>query len=318
MTNDLQFCPGNSLSSFLRTISYDLKWRQIEYLILAYFNDKETPIAMRQVSGRTSWVAYSIDSVIAEARELNASGICLVHNHPASYDKKADLKPSAEDITFQQQFLDACQASNLSYLGSWIASKGQLSEILYYTWQTSIRKQNTLTEHELLKFNYALTTTFTDTVQLLTKPIIIIIDEYVMGVVKHQGDEWKSHIKAIVQNMHPLNDTSTSSYQLKLSILDYEIDFTEFLSHEELIKACYGFPDLFEESKRLSGSDIEFKRVAIHITDKIIFGFDQKGSSQSGFILLNDNAIFIMIDKLQQIHQLFDKSLKYLETLAKG
>lgn len=319
MENNLQFCPGNSLSSFLRTISYDLKWRQIEHLILAYFNDKEFPIAMHQITGGTSWVAYSIDSIITEAKELNASGICLVHNHPISADEKPSLKPSREDTSFQQQFLDACQTNHLSYLGSWISSKGQLTEILYHAWQEAIRTQYTYPENELLRINYALTQTFVNTVQSLTKPIIIVIDEYVMGEVRHEGDEYKMYIRAIVQKSYPLNDTSSGSYQLKLSILDRgERDIIEFISHEELIKTCDGLLDLHEESQRLSSSKVEFKRVALSISDKIICGFDQKGSEQFGFIVLNMQSLFVEIDKLQQLYLLFDKALKHLESLAKA
>lgn len=86
MENDLQFCMGNFLSSFLRMMSFDLNWRQIEYLVIAYFDKNEFLKSIRHIAGKTSWITYSVNSIINEAKALNAIGICLVHNHPASYD----------------------------------------------------------------------------------------------------------------------------------------------------------------------------------------------------------------------------------------
>lgn len=326
MTNDLQFCPGNSLPSFLRTISYDLKWRQIEYLILAFFNDKENPIAMRQVTGRTSWVAYSVDRIIAEAKELNASGICIVHNHPTINDEKPDLKPSLEDISFQQQFLDACQTSKLSYLGSWISSKGQFTEILYYVWQTAIRKQDSLTDQELLKINYALTPAFTDTVKSLTKPIIIVTDEYVIGKIENNYSDTYGifNLSARAMNSYPLIDPYSGLLWLKLTIDFSEI---EFLSYEELNRACYGISELCEESKRLSCSStmtyIKYKKIELDITNKLSCGFYHggyyhEGIEQDGFIIINNKIHTFEISTLQKIHQLFDKALIHLDSLSKA
>ncbi len=327
MKSDLQFCPGNSLSSFLRIISYDLKWRQIEHLILAYFNDKEFPVAMRQITGRTSWVAYSINDIITEAKGLNASGICLVHNHPASADEKPSLKPSQEDISFQQQFLGACQANNLSYLGSWISSKGQLTEILYHAWQEAIRTQYTYAEDELLKVTYALTPTFTETVQSLIKPVITVVDEYNIGKINvlpdklypQPGDVGILSISTIAA--YPFGNVPPScGYQLKLLIFDVDHNIlTETLSFEEAMRACYALVDLFEESRRLSGQNIENKKVVLALTDNSTCGFFKQELKQTAFISIKGQSYILEdVDKLQQLHNLFEKSLKHIESFVIG
>jgi len=96
MKNDLQSCPGNSLTSFLNHIAYDLKTRRIEYLIIAYFNQNGIPLRMRQVTGRTSWVGYSIAEIVLEANMLEAKGICIVHNHPVTTQEKPALQSSSQ------------------------------------------------------------------------------------------------------------------------------------------------------------------------------------------------------------------------------
>lgn len=325
MENDLQICPGNSLSSFLRIMSFDLKWRKIEYLVIAYFDKNEFPIAMRQIAGRTSWVAYSVGNIITEAKALNAISICLVHNHPASYDEKPSLKPSSEDISFQQQFLAACQTNQLIYLGDWISSKGQLTEVLYYTWEEAIRTQYAYREDELLKVNYALTPTFIATVQPLTKPSITVVDEYNIGMITVELDKLQPKANDVgilnisVMSTYSLHTPKSCIYQMKLLVLaDMGNNIVkEILSLEEVTRACYVIFELYEESKVLLNQKYESKRITLSITENCILGISQQESEQTAFISVRgQNYLFRNLNEIEQLHLFFDKALKHLESLS--
>lgn len=325
MKNDLQFCPGNSLSSFLRAISFDLQGRQIEYLVIAFFNKNEFPIAMRQITGRTSWVAYPVDTIIAEAKEINSTGVCIIHNHPASYGEKPSLRPSPEDISFQQLFLGACQSNNLTYLGSWISSRGQITEVLYYTWQEAIRKQYTFRDDELLTVNYGLTPTFNATVQSLTKPNIIVSEEYEIGQIMLktatilQNDSRMAALKVSVRSTYSLNAATEYTYQLNLFIVDSEYNSSmDTFSFEEVTRTCYALFELHEASKRLSDEKTADKTLTISLTENSICGSFKKESEQTAFLTIgNRNYLFSNLDELLQLHLLFDKALKHLESLER-
>lgn len=334
MNNDLQGCPGNSLSSFLRHIAFDLKKRQIEYLITAYFDENGSPKFMRQITGRTSWVTSSINELIEEAKTLKASGICLVHNHPARIEEKPSLIPSSEDINHQRQFLDECQKNNLSYLGDWIVSKGQFTEILYHTLQIALKGQDASPEQVIYN---AFTPSLRETIEALTKPSVVVFDLYDIGYI---GGKLNRSIQIQTRNVYPLNDAEASTYQLLLTIhqvvevsplerfnakvatgLDLGehrnvAEFSDVLSFEEATRACDALQDVYEASRSLSGNTVEYKEIKLLLTDKSTCGFFQQGINQSGFVSIKGECILIDVKDFQSLHQLFVKALKQLESLS--
>lgn len=336
MNSALQSCPGNSLSSFLKSVAYDLKRRQIEYLITAYFDENGSPKAMRQVTGRTSWVASSITDIIEEAKEINASGVCLVHNHPASAGQKPFLKPSDEDINHQQQFLAACQKNNLPYLGDWIVSKAQFTEILYYTWQIALKTQEMPLEQGIYN---ALTPSLRETIEALTKPSVVVFDLYDIGYI---AGKLNRSLQIQTRNVYPLNDTEASTYQLLLTIHEVAevsplerfnaklatgqdlgqyttaAEFSDILSFEEATRACDALQDVYEASRKLSGSTVEYKEVKLLLTDNSACGFFQKDMNQSGFVSIKGEYILIDVNDFQSLHQLFVKALDQLDFLSKS
>lgn len=334
MNNDLQVCPGNSLQSFLMHVAYDLKRRQIEYLITAYFDENGSPKLMRQVTGRTSWVTSSITEIIEEAKTLKASGICLVHNHPARIEEKPSLTPSSEDINHQRQFLDACQKNNLSYLGDWIVSKGHFTEILYHTLQIALKGQDASFEQGIYN---ALPPFLRETIETLTKSSVVVFDLYDIGYIEGKLNR---SLQIQTRNVYPLNDAEASTYQLLLTIhqvaevsplerfnakvatgLDLGehrnvAEFSDVLSFEEATRSCDALRDVYEASRSLSGNTVEYKEVKLLLTDNSRCGFFQEGMNQSGFVSIKGEHILIDVNNFQSLHQLFVKALKQLESLS--
>jgi hypothetical protein len=334
MNSDLQVCPGNSLASFLKAVAYDLKRRQIEYLVAAYFDENESPKAMRQITGRTSWVTSSINDIIEEAKKIKAAGVCLVHNHPASAGEKPSLKPSDEDINYQRQFLEACQKNNLSYLGDWIVSKGRFTETLYYTLQMSLKERESPFEQDIYN---AVTPSLKGTIEALTKPLVVVFDSYNIG---HIAGKHNRGLQIQTRNVYPLDNTDDSTYQLLLTIHEFTevtalerfnaelatgqklgqyetvTEFSDLLSFEETTRACDAIQDIYEAARRLSGSTVEYKEVKFSFTDNSDCGFFQKSENQSAFVTIKGQFIFLDVNDFRELHNLFLKALDQLESLS--
>jgi hypothetical protein len=334
MNIDLQVCPGNSLPSFLKAVAYDLKRRQIEYLITAYFDENGLPRAMRQITGRTSWITSSINDIIEEAKGINASGVCLVHNHPAKGGEKPNLTPSDEDITYQRQFLEACQKNNLAYLGCWIVSKGHFTETLYHMWQVALKKE----EGPLAQDIYvALTPTLKETVEALTKPLVVVLDQYDIDYISGNNNR---RLAVQSRNVYPLGNPEANAYQLLLTIREVAevsplerfnvklatgqevgeyknvAEFSDVLSFEETSRACDAIQEVYEEAVRLSFSTVKYKEVNLKLSDNSACGFFQKEATQTAFITIKGEHIFLAVNDFQELHHLFEKAIDQLESLS--
>ena len=334
MANDLYACPGNSLASFLKAAANDLKRRQLEYLIIAFFDENGYPRAMKQLTGRSSWVSSSLSDILAEAKEIKAAGICLVHNHPVMASEKPQLVPSETDIEFQRSFFKACCENNLSYMGTWIVSKCHFTEILYHTLKTAQKGQDDLTDHDIYN---SLLPTLKDSIAALTKPLVVVLDWYDIGYIAGHHNR---RLKVQTRTISPLDNSESPVYQLLITITEiaevtalerfnaqlangnklgqYEpvAEYSDILSLEEATRACDAIEDIYDAARKLAGSTAEYKEVKLSLTDNSICGFFQKATNQSAFVTINGQSVFLDVTDLHALYLLFIKALDQLDVLA--
>ena len=290
---------------YLKAAANDLKRRQLEYLIIGFFDENGYPRVMRQLTGRSSWVSSSISDIIAEAKEIKSFGICLVHNHPAMASEKPQLEPSENDIEFQRSFFKACCENNLCYMGTWIVSKCNFTEILYHTLKTTQKGLNDLTDHDIYN---SLSPTLKDSIAALTKPLVIVLDWYDISYIAGHHNR---RLKVQTRTVSPLDNSEATVYQLLITITEtaevsalerfnaelagstkvgqYEsvAEFSDILSLEDATRACDAIEDIYDAVRKLAGSTVEYKEVKLSLTDNSICGFFQKATNQSAFVTIN-------------------------------
>lgn len=315
MSSDLQVCPGTSLESFIRAIAYDLKRRRIEYFIIAYFDLKGFPMAMREISGRTSWVSYSTNEIIDGAKQLEASGVCLVHNHPVSAGESPSLQPSTQDIRSQLGFLSACGDNGLTYLGSWIVSKGLISEVLYSARELARRLPSSEIEFDSSELSRGITSEFAASVDALTKPAVIRSDWYKIGDVKV---EYGALITVQARVFYAIASQSSQLPDVLITVKDPDgREHSGLLSVEEASRACQGLSDLYSESLRMSERRVEYSELTLSLGEQCRIGVYQVGSDQKGYAKVSAESCFLNMKVFPDLQRLFEGALEKLEFVVK-
>ncbi len=79
---------------FLETVPKIIADREVEYLIIGYFDDQHRLLQIGEVcSDSVDAVAVPVRKITHDALNMNAHSIILMHNHPSG-----DPQPSASDI----------------------------------------------------------------------------------------------------------------------------------------------------------------------------------------------------------------------------
>jgi DNA repair protein RadC len=92
--NKFDVSTHQSGQGFLETVPNISADRNIEYLIIGYFDDQHRLLQIGEVcSNRVDAVSVPVRKITHDALNLNACSIILMHNHPSG-----DPKPSQSDI----------------------------------------------------------------------------------------------------------------------------------------------------------------------------------------------------------------------------
>lgn len=122
--------PGKDAQEFLTKITIELSRKRTEYLIVGLLDEKNAPLYMLELRGRSVWVDYDVERILDEAIEVDAASIVCIHNHPTPSGFDPDLKPSEQDISSGFSFYIRCKRKGLNFLGDFIVSKGCYEEFL--------------------------------------------------------------------------------------------------------------------------------------------------------------------------------------------
>ena len=168
--------PGENLEEFLSHIANDLKTRRIEYVVAGFFNNNGQPMGMIEEKGRSSWVEFSLNEIVETAKQLKATSVLLLHNHPKKMSEKPDLEPSQADIQSLKEFINLLDKASLEYYGDWIVSNGHVSEILNHLNNRKIDKESSNISD--IEINRMLNNTVKNAVNKLTKTALLQVYWY--------------------------------------------------------------------------------------------------------------------------------------------
>jgi hypothetical protein len=310
MANSLVQAPGSNLNEFVKNISYDLKRRKIEYSIVGFFNSNGQPMGMIETRGRTSWVEINITQIIDMARKINASGICLIHNHPRGIKESPDLKASIADISSLRTFITELDGTGLQYLGDWIVSNGHIVETLH-TIQSRKNPEvgsSVFSDEEVATL---LTPNLADAIQELTKTALLQIDFYSIFekyLFKNKVEfkikcfkYWGQNAEAWVFNINTEDSEGVIS--------------AAAMSIEQAIKAHDAIIELQSVSDKLSSVEVEYTEVKIELCDNVNCGFYQTGTKQGAFLYIGSNQMFVKVSELSCISDFVVAGLEKIDLI---
>jgi hypothetical protein len=302
--------PGKDLKSFISHISFDLKRRRVEYLVVGFFNDNGQPIGMIENKGKASWVECNSNHIIETARKLKATGVCLLHNHPRSVREAPNLKPSDEDISFLKDFIPALDGTGLTYLGNWISSNGHLTEILY-SLQAKNELKNIDNQFSDAVIASLLTPELKFNIQQLTKTLLLQVNWYRITEKYFKG----SKVEFIVKSLKYFGDDEEEWMFCMTSEDTNNIRSGVALNVEQAIKAYDAIVELQNVSNKLKAIDIEYTEVTVDIADNAKCGFYQTGTEQGAFWNMGNNQIFLKVSDLTCISDFVAVGLEKVDSI---
>lgn len=309
MANLLMQAPGSNLKDFIKHLSYDLARRKVEYAIVGFFNSNSQPIGMIETRGRTSWVEVNIVQVVEMALKLNASGVCLVHNHPRSIKESPDLKPSEADIASLREFATRLDGTGLAYLGDWIVSNGHLVEILHAIQsKRSPEFESPFSDKEVATL---LTPDLVDVIHELTKTALLQVDWYNIA----EKYLFKNKVEFKIKRFTYWGQDG-EMWVFSISAEDNEgRTSAATLSIEQAIKAHDAIIELQSVSAKLSEEQVEYTELRVEISNEVNCGFYQSGIEQGAFLYLGSNQMFIKVSDLSCISNFVVAGLEKMDLL---
>lgn len=310
MANQLMQAPGSNLKDFIKHLSYDLARRKIEYAIVGFFNTNGQPIGMMETRGRTSWVEVNIGQVVETALKLNASGICLLHNHPRSIKEAPNLKPSDADIASLREFTTRLDGTGLTYLGDWIISNGHIAEILHTVQaKRSPEFDSPFSDKEVATL---LTPDLVDVIHELTKTALLQVDWYNIS----EKYLFKNKVEFKIKRFTYWGQDG-EMWVFAINAEDNEgRTSAATLSIEQAIKAHDAIIELQNVSAKLSEEQVEYTEVRVEISNEVNCGFYQSGMEQGAFLYVGNNQMFIKVADLSCISNFVVAGLEKIDLLV--
>lgn len=302
--------PGENLDEFISRIANDLKTRRVEYIVAGFFNNNGQPMGMIEEKGRSSWVEFSLNEIVETAKQLKATSVLLLHNHPKKMSEKPDLEPSPADIQSLKAFINLLENAGLEYYGDWIVSNGHVSEILTHLNNKKIDKESSNISD--IEINRMLNKTVKDAVNKLTKTALLQV--YLYKIWEEKFDYHKLTIHVLKSRYW---GDETEGYQFKITDADQMQNPTQesytLMSVEEANKAYDAINELLNISNQLQSKNIEYTEVKIVISSDIICGFYQTGTEQNGFLYIGNSKLFLPVNKLNWIVDFIRKGFEKID-----
>lgn len=302
--------PGNDLESFLKTISYDLTKRKIEYLIIGFFDKNVIPIGMMEIKGKSSWVDFDLREIMDISKLYNVSSICFLHNHPIEKNEAANLLPSKEDYISLKGFIEKNIDNNLLFLGSWITSGGKFNEILNYYLERNIQDKYEIifSDHEIAKY---LTFQLKDTYTKLTKTPLLYTSWFEL-FTEYFGDN--KYVFNVIRNRY--FEQNITEYSLRLDIENEEDDsIIGNLSIEESLRALEALQSLINLSLNIEFEEKEYVELKMELSNTISCGFYGNSNLHKAFLKINGYTEFVNISDIQILIKFINKGIEKIESL---
>lgn len=303
--------PGTNLESFLKSISFDLKRRKLEYLIIGCFNKDMTPIGMIEVKGRSNFVGFNLDELLDQAKKIRSVGVCLLHNHPTAAHTQANLEPSKEDLASLKTFIEKLKEFDLNYLGDWIASNSHIVEILN-TYNDSKKLQM---ENPNLFSDIDITTSLQPS-----------LNEVIKGITKNElmHQSWfRLSTEYIGQSKFVFNvmrvkyyGNSDSYYSLRVEVSDPDNnEGIGILTVEEALKAYDTFNEIYDITSKLVTKPKEYTEIRVEFSESIIVGVFGDMNNWDAFIKIASIQTLMKIKDFKKFELFVQQGIEKIEQL---
>jgi hypothetical protein len=303
--------PGTNLVSFLKSISFDLKRRKLEYLIIGCFNKDITPIGMIEVKGRSNFVGFNLDELLDQAKMIRSFGVCLLHNHPTVVHNHANLEPSKEDLASLKTFIEKLKEFDLNYLGDWIASNSHIVEILnIYNNSKKLQLENPNLFSDI------------DITTSLQPSLLDVIKEITKNELTHRS--WfRFSTEYIGQSKFVFNVIRIKYYGYKDADYFLRVDVTNsdknegtgILTVEEALKAYDTLNEIYEITSKLVTKPKEYTEITVSFSESINVGVYGDMNNWDAFITINLIQTFMKINDFKKFELFVQQGIEKIEQL---